>query len=136
MLNNRQTFLTAACAAALLLCTSAANAQQMATSASTDATPAATNTGINQRDRHGATKTPTDQPNDKADIKMAAAVRRAIVKDKSLSMKAHNVKLVAANGVVTLRGPVTNAAEKARVARLAAAVAGVTQVDNQLDVKH
>ena len=136
MLNNRHTFLTAACAAALLLVASTASAQQMATSASTNTTAAPTNTGINQRDRHGATTTPTDQPNDMADIRMAAAVRRAIVKDKSLSMKAHNLKLVAASGVVTLRGPVASAAEKARVARIAAAVAGVTQVDNQLDVNH
>ncbi len=135
MLNNRQTLLTAACVAALLMGVSAASAQQMANSASTAATPV-DNTGINQRDRDAATTTPTDQPNDSADIKVAASVRRAIVKDKSLSMKAHNLKLVAAHGVVTLRGPVANADEKARVARIAAAVAGVTQVDNQLDVKH
>ena len=79
---------------------------------------------------------PTEQPNDRADIKVAAAVRRAIVKNSSLSMQAHNVKLVAAGGGVTLRGPVANAAEKARVASIAAAVPGVTHVDNQLDVKH
>ena len=136
MLKNHQTFLTTACAAALLLGASAARAQQMATSASASNAPTTTNTAINQRDRHGATKTPTEQRNDKADIKVAAAVRRAIVKDKSLSMKAHNLKLIAVNGVVTLRGPVANASEKIRVGRIAAAVSGVTQVDNQLDVKH
>jgi osmotically-inducible protein OsmY len=75
-----------------------------------------------------------DQPNNKADIDVAASVRSAIVDDKSLSMKAHNVKLVASSGVVVLRGPVASADEKARVAKIARAVAGVNRVDNQLDI--
>lgn len=79
--------------------------------------------------------TPVDQPNDKSDIKLAARVRRALVKDKSLSMSAHNLKLVAASGVVTLRGPVASADEKARVESLVGTVSGVSRVDNQLDVK-
>jgi osmotically-inducible protein OsmY len=68
-------------------------------------------------------------------VKLAAAVRRAIVKDKSLSTSAHNVKLVAASGVVTLRGPVNTANEKARIESIARGVSGVTRVDNELDVK-
>ncbi len=90
---------------------------------------------MNQRDRSSSTVTPVDQPNDKADIKLAAAVRRAIVKDKSLSMTAHNVKLVAAGGVVTLRGPVQSADEKARLESLVRGVSGVSRVDDQLDIK-
>ncbi len=125
----------AACACVLITATSLAFAQQSAPSAAVSSPPA-DNTRMNQRDRSSETMKPTDQPNDRADIKVAAAVRRAIVKDKSLSMKAHNVKLVAAGGVVTLRGPVANAAEKARVASIAGSVPGVTSVDNQLDVKH
>lgn len=96
----------------------------------------ADNTGVNKRDRSSHTTKPTDQPNDKADIKLAAAVRRAIVKDKSLSMSAHNVKLVAARGSVTLRGPVRDAAEKAKVEADAKSVPGVSAVDNQLDIKN
>jgi len=108
-------------------------AQQHASSSA--AAMPADNSGVNARDRSSQTTTPFDQPNDKADIKLAAAVRRAIVKDKSLSMSAHNVKLVAAGGVVTLRGPVDSAAEKASVEAVVQGVAGVSRVDNQLDVK-
>jgi len=96
---------------------------------------AASNTAINARDKSDDTLKPMDQPNDSADIRLAASVRKAIVGDKSLSSAGHNVKLIAANGVVTLRGPVQNDAEKTKVARIAAGIGGVTSVDNQLDVK-
>jgi osmotically-inducible protein OsmY len=95
----------------------------------------ADNTRTNARDRAADTVKPTDQSNSKADIRLAAAVRRAIEDDKSLSTSAHNVKLVANDGVVTLRGPVASDAEKQKVAQIAGAVAGVKSVDNNLDVQ-
>jgi len=98
------------------------------------AATAADDTGINKRDASHANTTPTDQPNNAADVKFAASVRRAIVDDKSLSVKAHNVKLVASSGVVTLRGPVASADEKSKIEKIVSAVAGVTRVDNQLDI--
>lgn len=112
-----------------------AYAQQSVPVAPASSTAAAHDTGINKRDRSDRTLTPTDQSNDTADVKLVAAVRRAVVKDDSLSMSAHNVKMIAKNGVVTLRGPVKNTAEKASVASIAKAVAGVTRVDNELDIK-
>ena len=96
----------------------------------------ADNTRVNQRDKSPETVKPTDQPNNKTDIKLAAAVRRSIVSDKSLSMMAHNVKLVAIGGVVTLRGPVKTAEEKTKVGAIVAKVAGVADVNNELDIKH
>jgi hyperosmotically inducible protein len=99
------------------------------------ASASADNTKMNERDKSPETIKPTDQPNNSVDIKLAAAVRQAIVKDKALSTTAHNVKLVAANGVVTLRGPVNSQSEKEKVGQCAAGVAGVSKVDNQLDVK-
>jgi hyperosmotically inducible protein len=99
------------------------------------ASTAADNTKMNERDKSPETIKPTDQPNDSVDIKLAAAVREAIVKDKALSTAAHNVKLVAVNGAVTLRGPVNSQVEKEKVGQRAAGVAGVSKVDNQLDVK-
>lgn len=99
------------------------------TSASAD------NTKMNVRDKSPETIKPTDQPNNSVDIKLAAAVRSSIVNDKALSTTAHNVKLVAANGVVTLRGPVNSQSEKEKVGQCAAGVAGVSKVDNLLDVK-
>jgi hyperosmotically inducible protein len=94
----------------------------------------ADNTKTNQRDASMQTTTPIDQPNNAADIHLAAAVRKAVVADHSLSTKAHNVKLVAASGVVTLRGPVMSSTEKDKVGQNVHAVSGVSQVNNQLDV--
>lgn len=99
-------------------------------------TPRADNTGINVRDKSGATQTPQKQAkNSEADRKLLAAVRRAVVGDKTLSKSAHNVKIVSKDGVVTLRGPVRSEDEKGRVEKLAQQVAGVASVENQLDVK-
>lgn len=93
------------------------------------------NTAINARDQGGATMTPQDQTNTLQDREQLAAVRRAIVADKSLSTMAHNVKVLVAGGAVTLRGPVKNADEKAKVESLAKSVKGITTTDNQLDVR-
>jgi osmotically-inducible protein OsmY len=96
---------------------------------------AADDTALNQRDRSGETETSGDQSNDPEDVKLTAAIRRAVVGDKSLSMTAKNVKIIAAEGMVTLRGPVNTAEEKAAVAKLAQSAAGNAKIDNQLEVK-
>lgn len=114
---------------------SVASAQQSASSVGAPtSSPAADNSKMNMRDRADSAATPMSQSNDSADVKLLAAVRRAIVDDESLSTKAHNVKVMVAHGVVTLRGPVDNASEKAKVAALAKKVSGVSRVDNQLDI--
>ena len=95
----------------------------------------ADNSGVNVRDRGTATETPQKQSNAEADRKLLAAVRRAVVGDKALSTSGHNVKIVVKAGVVTLRGPVKSDEEKTSIQKLAQQVAGVTSVDNQLDVK-
>ena len=56
-------------------------------------TPAADNTKKNQRDRSGETKTSGDQSNNPEDVKITAAIRRAVVEDNSLSATAKNVKI-------------------------------------------
>jgi osmotically-inducible protein OsmY len=94
----------------------------------------ADNTGKNVRDRSGDTLTTGDQSEDKADLNITQEVRKAIVADDSLSTNAHNVKIITAGGVVTLRGPVNNDAEKAKVGATAQKIAGVKHVDNQLEV--
>ncbi len=95
----------------------------------------ADNTGINQRDKSGATKTPQDQSNQEQDRKLLASVRRALVAEKSLSTQGHNAKVMVEGGVVTLRGPVKSVEEKALVESVAKQIDGVTKIDNQLDVK-
>jgi hyperosmotically inducible periplasmic protein len=96
--------------------------------------PAADNSAKNERDASGETQTSGDQSNSPEDIKITAAIRRALVGEKSLSMTAQNVKIITANGMVTLRGPVNTAEEKATIARLAKSAAGTAKIDNQLEV--
>jgi hyperosmotically inducible protein len=93
------------------------------------------NTAINERDRSGETKTSGDQSNSSADLKTTQAVRQALMKDRELSTTAKNIKVITANGQVTLRGPVETAQEKAKTDQLAKSAAGGAQIDNQLDVK-
>jgi len=93
------------------------------------------NTGKNERDRSGESKTSGDQSETTEDIKTTAAVRRAIVADDSLTMTATNVKIITANGVVTLRGPVNTAAEKTKIGELARKNAGKAKIENQLEIK-
>ncbi|WP_046350797.1 BON domain-containing protein [Janthinobacterium sp. B9-8] len=93
------------------------------------------NTEMNVRDKSGATLTPQMQSNRKEDRKLLAAVRRTVVDDNTLSTSGQNVKILARDGVVTLRGPVDNESEKNKLGDLAKQVAGVTSVLNQLDVK-
>ena len=94
----------------------------------------ADNSGKNVRDRKDGTKTSGDQSNAKADVAITQEIRKAVVADKSLSTNAHNVKIITTDGVVTLRGPVKSAAEKATIGAKAQQVAGVTRVDNQLEI--
>ena len=92
------------------------------------------NTEKNVRDRDDRTLTPGDQSSDPADVELTRRIREAVVADKSLSTNAHNVKIITINGMVTLRGPVSSAQEKTKVAATAQNVAGTKKVDNQLEV--
>jgi hyperosmotically inducible periplasmic protein len=95
----------------------------------------ADNTARNERDRSSASTTATDQAENKQDLEIAANIRKAIIADNSLSTNAHNVKIIASNGVVTLRGPVKSEQEKSSVEAKAKGVAGVQQVNNMLEVE-
>jgi len=97
--------------------------------------PQADNTEKNVRDRDDKTLTPMDQGGSSADREITAAIRKAIVDDDTLSSNAHNVKIITVDGVVTLRGPVKSAAEKAAVAAKAQRTKGAKRVDNQLEVE-
>ena len=94
----------------------------------------ADNTGRNARDSDGNTMTADKQSNSKDDLEITRKIRAAVMDDKSLSTSARNVKIVTVDRVVTLRGPVVSAEEKASVAEKAKKVAGVSKVDNQLEI--
>ena len=92
-----------------------------------------TNTGINVRDLDDSTKTPLDQNENKADIKITADIRSRVV-DTEMSVDAQNVKIITQDGKVTLRGPVHTAEEKAKIEEIAMDVAGIDNVDSQLEI--
>ena len=103
--------------------------------AAEDAKTDADNSAKNERDRDKKTLTPGDQSETPEDRRLTQTIRQAVMKDKSLTMTAKNVKIITAQGKVTLRGPVKSAEEKTKINDLAKAAAGEVPVDNQLEVK-
>lgn len=97
--------------------------------------PAADNTKMNQRDQNANQATADQQKGNRSDLDITQQIRQAIVKDKSLSTYAHNVKIITQNGMVTLKGPVRSESEKSTIAAKAEGIAGEGKVTNQLDVK-
>jgi hyperosmotically inducible periplasmic protein len=73
--------------------------------------------------------------NDVSDRDIMQKIRKAVMEDKSLSTYAHNVKIIAQNGKVTLRGPVRSEEEKKAVADKATEVAGAGNVTDELTIK-
>ena len=104
-------------------------------SATSERTTDADNTGLNKRDKSGDTLTSGDQGNNQADRELARNIRREITKNDQLSTTAKNIKIIAADGKVTLRGPVKTTEEKNQIASIAEKVQGASSVDNQLEVK-
>jgi hyperosmotically inducible periplasmic protein len=94
------------------------------------------NTATNERDRSGETQTSGDQSNSSPDLKITQAIRQALMKDGELSTTAKNIKIITANGQVTLRGPVKTAQEKSKIDQLARSAASGAKIENQLDVKY
>lgn len=105
-------------------------------SACTPAGPAdADNTKRNERDRTTTSVTPMNQGNGKSDLDTTQAIRRAIVQLDGLSIDAKNVKIVTADGVITLRGPVKTDAERQAIVAAAQSAAGTNRLENQLEVE-
>jgi hyperosmotically inducible protein len=98
------------------------------------AEPAPDNTANNERDRGAMMKTPGDQGGSETDRTITQQIRKDVVGDDALSVSGKNVKIVTVDGVVTLRGPVATAQEKAQIAQLVHKVDGVKRVDNQIEV--
>jgi osmotically-inducible protein OsmY len=82
-----------------------------------------------------AGQTADEQSQTKPDLALAQRIRQAIVKDKALSVDAHNCKVITQKGQVRLRGPVASEDEKSRVEAIATKVAGTGKVTNELTIK-
>jgi hyperosmotically inducible protein len=92
------------------------------------------NTKVNTRDRAKGAVTADQQKENAGDRDLAQKIRRSLMADKSLSTYAHNVKVVAQGGQVTLKGPVRTDDEKRNVEAKAVEVAGAGHVTNQMSV--
>lgn len=114
---------------------SSANAAAAPSDRSSAPNTAADNSKVNTRDRSSAALTPMDQGSSEADRKITQQIRQDLMKDKSLSFTAKNVKIITINGKVTLRGPVKSEAERSAIEAAARRAAGSgAQVDSQLEL--
>jgi hyperosmotically inducible protein len=119
------------CAGLLLGSGAFALAQDPATSQQT----APDNTKVNERDRSQDEPTADQQKDNRSDRGITQQIRESIMKDKSLSTYAHNVKIITQNGQVTLKGPVRSDDEKRTIETKATEVAGENKVTSELSVK-
>jgi osmotically-inducible protein OsmY len=94
----------------------------------------ADNTKVNTRDRSEGAVTADQQKDNATDRTLTQKVRQSLIRDKSLSTYAHNVKIVSQGGEVTLKGPVRSDEEKQIVEAKAAEVAGTGHVRNELTI--
>jgi len=94
----------------------------------------ADNTKVNQRDRADGAVTADQQKQNASDLALVKKIRQSLMNDKSLSMYAHNVKVVAQGGQVTLKGPVRSEDEKKSVETKATKIAGAGRVTNEITV--
>jgi hyperosmotically inducible periplasmic protein len=92
------------------------------------------NTKVNQADRAKGAVTADQQKENATDRDLAKRIRQSVVADKSLSTYAHNVKIVAQGGQVTIKGPVRSEAEKTAIETKATEIAGPGKVSNEITI--
>jgi osmotically-inducible protein OsmY len=92
------------------------------------------NTKVNKRDRAKGAATADQQKENPSDREITQKIRRSLMDDKTLSTYAHNVKVIAQHGQVTLKGPVRTEDEKRTVEAKATEVAGAGRVTNQISI--
>ena len=101
---------------------------------SAGAQPPPDNTKTNKRDRAKGAATADQQKENGSDREITRKIRSALIDDKTLSTYAHNVKVIAQDGKVTLKGPVRTEDEKKAVEARATEVAGEGRVINQISI--
>src|SRR3984957_107220 len=94
----------------------------------------ADNTKVNERDQAKGAVTADQQKDNTGDRDVTRKIRQSLMKDKTLSNYAHNVKVIAQDGQVTLKGPVRSDDERRIVEAKATAVAGAGHVTNEMSV--
>jgi len=122
---KKMTLLVACLVSAAVLFSSAGLA-----SAAEEAATAPDNTKMNKQ----GGMTADQQKENPTDRKITQKIRRAIVKNKTISQYAHNIKIITVNGEVTLKGPVRTEKEKMIVEKAATQVAGKGNVTSEIEV--
>jgi hyperosmotically inducible periplasmic protein len=93
------------------------------------------NTKVNKRDRAKSEPTADQAKDNASDRELMKRIRQSLMDDKSLSTYAHNIKVIAQHGKVTLKGPVRSAEEKKTVQDKATEVAGAGNVVSKISIK-
>jgi hyperosmotically inducible protein len=101
-----------------------------------DKTQQPDNTRTNRADRSAGGPTADQAQNNRSDRQIMQQIRKEVVSDKSLSTYAHNVKIIADHGKVTLKGPVHTDEERKTIEAKAASVVGADNVTNDITVKN
>jgi hyperosmotically inducible protein len=94
----------------------------------------ADNSKVNSRDRANGAVTADQQKENAGDRDITRKIRQSLVSDKNLSTYAHNVKVIAQGGQVTLKGPVRSEDEKRLVEAKAAEIVGASHVTNEITI--
>jgi hyperosmotically inducible periplasmic protein len=132
-MNTSSTFAQSWLGSSFLICAAGCLMFLSAQSSTTNSlSTAPDNTKANKTDI--SKPTADQQKQNKADIQITQKIRKAIEDDKTLSIYAKNVKIVAQNGDVTLSGPVRSADEKTSIEAKAVQVAGTGHVKNQIEI--
>lgn len=98
------------------------------------AASSADNTSQNKRNKNGDSLTPLKQSEARNDIDLVTRIHREINKDNALSVSAKTIEIITIDGHVTLRGGVKNQQEKLDIEARTAAIAGSSNVNDQLEV--
>ena len=93
------------------------------------------NTKVNQKPSNKTTQNADRAKDNTSDRDLMQRIRKAIMDDSSLSTYGHNVKVIAKDGKVTLKGPVNSTEEKQSISQKATDVAGAGNVSDQMTVK-
>lgn len=88
-----------------------------------------------EADRKARKLTAQDAGTSAADREIARQTRRAVVSDETLSIAAHNVKIISRNGKLTLKGRVDSEIERSSIVEKAALIVGAENVVNKMTVK-
>jgi osmotically-inducible protein OsmY len=102
--------------------------------AQTPSTVAPDNAKSNKVDTSNETVTAGAQTNNATDLDLTKRIRQSVMADKSLSIYAHNIKIVTVNGSVTLNGVVRSEDEKSAIEMKAANIAGKDRVTSDLKI--